>query len=150
MVFKARLGVLHHILQAAQNFCAHQLNSSSDKQETLPKMRTLIAYLNIETQNGEKFYTYIGCDISLLQAITEIFLGKETSEMEILNDMLLETTNMIIGSAKVLASQTDTSHFTISTPHLCDDNYDTISPDYFATLLILGGEMSIAIKRHNE
>lgn len=140
--------MFHYILQAAQNFCTHQLGSSSEKQETLPKTRTLIAYLNIEAQDGEKFHTYIGCDERLLQAITEVFLGEETSEMETLNDMLLETTNMIIGSAKVLASQTDTSHFTISTPHLCDDNYETISPDYFATLLILGGEMSIALKGH--
>ena len=138
--------MFHHILQAAQNFCTHQLGSCSQQIKTLPKTRTLIAYLNIEAQGGEKFHTYIGCDELLLQAITEIFLGEETSEMETLNDMLLETTNMIIGSAKVLASQTDTSHFTISTPHLCDHDYDTISPDHFATLLILGGEMSIAIK----
>ena len=145
-----RLCVFHHILQAAQNFCTHQLASSSQKIETLPKTRTLIAYLNIETDDAQKFHTYIGCDELLIQAITEIFLGEENSDMETLNDMLLETTNMIVGSAKVLASQVDGSHFTISTPHLCNDNYDTISPDFFATLLIGEGEMSIAIKGAND
>jgi hypothetical protein len=138
--------VFHHILQAAENFCIHQLGSSSQKLETLPKTRTLIACLNIETSDAQRFHTYIGCDEPLLQTIIEIFLGEDISEMETLSDMLLETTNMIIGSAKVLAGQTDSPHFTISIPHLCKDNYETISPDFFATLLILGGEMSIAIK----
>ncbi len=140
--------MFHHILQAAQNFCTHQLGSSSKKLESPPKTRTLIAYLDIETQDAQKFYTYIGCDKRLLQAITKIFIDEETSEMETLNNMLLEMTNMIIGSAKVLASQTQTSHFKISTPHLYDDDYNTIAPDFFATLLISGGEMYIAIKEH--
>ena len=138
--------MFHHILQAAQNFCIHQLGASSQRLETPPKTRTLIACLNIETNDSQKFHTYIGCDKYLLQTITEIFLGEGISEMETLSDMLLETTNMIIGSAKVLAGKVDSSHFTISIPHLYKDTHETISPDFFATLLISGGEMYIAIK----
>ena len=46
-----------------------------------------------------------------------LFLCEETSEQDVLIDMLLETTNMIVGSAKtILHAENETGHFTLSTP----------------------------------
>ncbi len=138
--------MLSFILKAAENFCIHQICSSHHTQECLPKKRTLIAYLDIETQSGEKYRTYVGCDETLLQCITEIFLGEEISDTETLQDMLLETTNMIVGSAKVLAGESSIHPFTISTPHFFADEASNIHFDGCNTLSVAGGEMLIAFK----
>ncbi|HEX5711224.1 MAG TPA: chemotaxis protein CheX [Sulfuricurvum sp.] len=138
--------MLSLILKAAENFCIHQIRASHETQESIPKKRTLIAYLDIEAHSGGKYRTYIGCDEILLQCITEIFLGEETSDTETLQDMLLETTNMIVGSAKVLAGESSIHPFTISTPHYITDDASTIAFDACNTLCISGGEMLIAFK----
>jgi hypothetical protein len=134
------------ILKAAENFCIHQIRSSHNTQECIPKKRTLIAYLDIEAQSGEKYRTYVGCDETLLQCITEIFLGEEISDMETLRDMLLETTNMIVGSAKVLAGESSIHPFTISTPYFETDDASCIKFDACNTLCVAGGEMLIAFR----
>jgi hypothetical protein len=138
--------MLSLILKAAENFCIHQIRSAHDTKECTPKKRTLIAYLDIEAHGGEKYRTYIGCDEILLQCITEIFLGEEISDMETLRDMLLETTNMIVGSAKVLAAESSLHPFTISTPHYFTDDASTTVFDACKTLSVSGGEMLIAFK----
>ena len=138
--------MLSLILQAAENFCIHQIRESHETQECIPKKRTLIAYLDIEVHSGEKYRTYVGCDEILLQCITEIFLGEETSDTETLRDMLLETTNMIVGSAKVLSGESCIHSFTISTPHYMSDDVSTIAFDECSTLCVAGGEMLIAFK----
>ncbi len=138
--------MLSLILEAAEKFCIHQIRSAHDTKECIPKKRTLIAYLDIEAQSGEKYRTYIGCDETLLQCITEIFLGEEISDMETLRDMLLETTNMIVGSAKVLAVESSYHPFTISTPHYFTDDTSTVAFDACKTLCVSGGEMLIAFK----
>lgn len=134
------------IIQAAKNFYAHQIRLPYSIKLPLPKKRTLLAYLDIESKNGEKHRVYIGCDDVLIQCITEIFLGEELSDTETLRDMLLETTNMIIGSAKVLAEEQVSSSFTISTPHFFDHDDFTPTTDENYTFTVGEGEMIIAIK----
>jgi hypothetical protein len=138
--------MLPTILQAAENFCIHQIILPYTTDCDSEKKRTLIAYLDIETQNGDKHRTYLACDKVLIQYVTEIFLGEEDSDEETLKDMLLETTNMIIGSAKVIAEAANSNMFSISTPHFLSEDYFTMPCDGTHTIQIANGEMMIAIK----
>lgn len=140
------LSMLPTILQAAENFCIHQIGLPHTTTGLSDKKRTLIAYLDIETKSGSKHRAYLGCDNVLIQYIAEIFLGEENSDEETLTDMLLETTNMIIGSAKVIAESSDINPFTISTPHFLIEDYFTMPYDGIHTVQVANGEMMIAIK----
>jgi hypothetical protein len=133
------------IVEAAANFCLHQIRLPYTLASRTPQKRTLIAYIDIET-NGSAHRAYIGCDPSLLQTITEIFLGEESSDTETLADMLLETANMIVGSAKVLAEAYQTS-MTIATPFIVSDETPMEQPDTIQCIEINNGEMMIALKR---
>ncbi|MGZ5208381.1 MAG: chemotaxis protein CheX, partial [Sulfuricurvum sp.] len=128
------------------NFYVHQIKLPYSIKLPLPKKRTLLAYLDIESKNGEKHRVYIGCDDILIQCIAEIFLGEELSDTETLKDMLLEITNMIVGSAKVLAQEQMKNSFTISTPHFFDHNQFTLTTDENYIFTVGEGEMIIAIK----
>lgn len=138
--------MISFITQAAENFCVHQIRLPHTIHSALPKSRTLIAYLDVNREDGSQFRTYIGCDSTLIQHIAELFLGEDTSDEATLNDMLLETTNMIIGSAKVLASESSEFAFTISTPHILENGDFTIPLDEYCTIAVADGEMGIAIK----
>lgn len=138
--------MLSFIIQAAENFCIHQIQSPHVIVPLLPQKRTLIAYLDIKESNGVQHRAYIGCDDILLQYITEIFLGEETSDQETLRDMLLETTNMIVGSAKVLCEESSSNPFTISTPHFHANDHFTIDTEEHQTFHVANGEMLIALK----
>lgn len=138
--------MLSYIIKAAENFCIHQIRLPHRIEPLSQKKRTLIAYLDIEESTGEKHRAYIGCDDVLLQCITEIFLGEETSDQETLRDMLLETTNMIVGSAKVLCEESSSHPFTISTPHFHSNDYFTTDTQEGHTFHVADGEMLIALK----
>lgn len=138
--------MLSFITQAAENFCIHQIRLPHTVNPNLPKTRTLIAYLDVKSKDGSEFRTYIGCDSTLIQCISELFLGEENSQEETLKDMLLETTNMVIGSAKVLASESSEFAFTISTPHILENTEFSMPLDEYCTIVVAGGEMGIAIK----
>jgi len=138
--------MLSFIIKAAENFCIHQIRLPHRIDPLSPKKRTLIAYLDIEDTQGEKHRAYIGCDDVLLQCITEIFLGEETSDQETLRDMLLETTNMIVGSAKVLCEEASSNPFTISTPYFHSNDYFTLEAEGCHTFHVAEGEMFIVLK----
>lgn len=104
------------ILQAAENFCIHQIREPYTISDETHKKRTLIAYIDIETANGSKYRVYVACENAFVQKIAQIFLEEDASDEETLKDMVLETLNLIVGSAKVLAKETE-AEFTISTPH---------------------------------
>jgi hypothetical protein len=136
------------LVEAATNFCIHQIRLPYHLSPSSLKKRTLLAYIDIETAEGEIHRAFIGCDETLIQTITSIFLGEENSDEETLVDMLLETTNMIVGNAKVLAGELYQTAIRISTPlivsqeeieHLCIDEQQRIGVD--------GGEMMIGLQR---
>lgn len=52
-----------------------------------------------------------------MQRISKVFLEEDNSDEETLIDMALETTNLIVGSAKVIAEEADENPYTINTPH---------------------------------
>ncbi|MCK9372665.1 MAG: chemotaxis protein CheX [Sulfuricurvum sp.] len=110
-------------------------------------MRTFLAYIDIEAENGSAHRAFIGCDRLLIQMITEIFLGEEESDDETLIDMLLETTNMIVGSAKVLASEAYDTSIRIATPFFSPDETIGSNGEDLCCISIKNGEMLIAVKR---
>ncbi len=135
------------IVEAATNFFLHQIRLPYDFIDSTKK-RTLFAYIDIETTNGEIHRAYIGCDPMLIQTIAEIFLGEDESDEQTLIDMLLETTNMIVGSAKVLAGELYETSLSIATPFLLSDEEGSAAQlDNSKCIGINGGEMTIALQR---
>jgi hypothetical protein len=135
------------IIQAAENFCLHQLRLPYQRIAEIPQKRTLLAYIDIEADDGTLHRAYIGCDDILIQTISETFLGEEDSDEQTLIDMLLETTNMIVGSAKVLAKELHEISLTIATPFLASGNSDMTVPDDVQWIKVDHGDMMIALKR---
>lgn len=138
--------MLPFIMKAAENFCIHQIRLPHKIVSQLPKKRTLIAYLDIQIHSKEQLRTYIGCDKKLLECISKIFLGEGFNDNDTLRDMLLETTNMIVGSAKVICEESEVEPFTISTPHFVGNDYATFEMDQFSSVKVAGGTMFIGLK----
>lgn len=134
------------IVEAAANFCLHQIRLPYEITELPPKKRTLFAFIDIES-NGSTHRAYIGCDPTLIQAIAEIFLGEDESDEQTLTDMLLETANMIVGSAKVLAAEAYDTSMMIATPFFVSEELSQIRPDALQCIGINDGELTIALKR---
>jgi len=133
------------ILKATENFCIHQIRCEYSIEDEINKDRTLIAYIDIDAQSGDKYRVYISADKEFVQKVSYIFLEEEESDDETLKDMLLETTNLIVGSAKVLAEESDDS-YNIKTPFFekvgsFDYDYDDIK-----SFNMDNSKLSIAIK----
>lgn len=136
------------IVEAATNFCLHQIRLPYDLLAESSKKRTLLAYIDVEATNGEMHRAYVGCDEMLLQTITEIFLGEDESDEQTLTDMLLETTNMIVGNAKVLAGELYETAITISTPFMVSEEESlNLQLDNLQYIGVDGGEMTIGLQR---
>ncbi len=133
------------IIQAAENFCVHQIRLPHTTHNDINKDRTLIAYIDIDTHNSEKYRIYLSADIEFVQRVSFIFLEEEQSDEETLIDMLLETVNLIVGSAKVLAENSD-NPYTISTPNFEKNGEFDLEYDEIKTLQIQGDKLSIAIR----
>jgi hypothetical protein len=137
--------MLSIIVHAAENFCLHQLRLPFVRISNLTQKRTLLAYIDIELDDKSLHRVYIGCDDILIQTIAETFLGETKSDEQTLIDMLLETTNMIVGSAKVLAEESYKVSMNIMTPFFILNNDAT--PEDQQHLSIENGIMTIALRR---
>lgn len=135
------------IVHAAENFCLHQLRLPYQRISNPSKKRTLLAYIDIEAHDGTIHRVYIGCDDTLIQTIAETFLGEDESDEQTLIDMLLETTNMIVGSAKVLAEESYETSMSIMTPFFVSDEMSESDSEEVQHLEVEAGEMTIALKR---
>ncbi|QFR49357.1 chemotaxis protein CheX [Sulfurimonas lithotrophica] len=133
------------IIEAAKNFCVHQIRDEFTLNDTLNKDRTLIAYIDLDTHSGNKYRVYISADKSFIQKVSYIFLEEDESDDETLQDMLLETANLIVGSAKVLAEESNNS-YSISTPFFEKDGSFDYEYDNIKTIQVQNDKLSIAIK----
>ena len=138
--------MLKTIIQASENFCIHQIREPYVISDVINKKRTLIAYIDIEAQDGKKHRVYIASDEDFMQRISKLFLEEDESDEDTLIDMTLETTNMIIGSAKVIAEEADENPYTISTPHFEKIDHFDFAYDEAKIIKIENDEMIIAIK----
>jgi len=135
------------IVQAAENFCHHQLCLPFERTTSFSQKRTLLAYIDIEAVDGSVHRAFIGCDTILIQAIAETFLGEDESDEQTLIDMLLETTNMIVGSAKVLAEESYETSISIMTPFFSSTTIGEGDLEEIQHLRVEDGEMIIALQR---
>lgn len=107
------------IIQAAENFLHNQIElktEKKDKVDNLAEMRTVIASIDVQLDDGETKTVYLGFNEPLIQEIVSIYLGEDETDDQTMEDMALESTNMIVGSAKVLAEEAEKEHFMITTP----------------------------------
>ena len=47
--------MLKNIIIAAENFCVHQIREEHSLSDSLPKTKTLIAYIDIEANDSKKY-----------------------------------------------------------------------------------------------
>ena len=126
--------MLSTIIQASENFCIHQIRVPHVLSDDIAKTRTLIASIDIETASGEKHRVYIASDAKFMQRISKLFLEEDESDEETLIDMTLETANLIVGSAKVIAEETNINTYTIGTPSF--EKFDNFDFEYDQAKLI--------------
>ena len=141
--------MLHTIEEAAINFCIHQIRKDHTLREGVTKKRTLIAYIDLDTSEGKKYRAYIASDEEFMQQVAKLFLEEEESDEETLCDMTLETANLIIGSAKVIAEERNDSPYTINTPFFEKIGEFDFAYDDAKTIQIADAEFTIALKDLN-
>ena len=137
--------MLNTIIQATENFCIHQIRLPHTIHEALPKTRTLIAYIDIKMDSGPTHRVYLSASESFIQRVAKIFIEEKKSDEETLIDMLLETANLIVGSAKVLAEESENT-FTIKTPHFEKIGEFTYEWDALKVIQIEDDTLTVAMK----
>jgi hypothetical protein len=140
--------MIHSIETAAKNFCTHQLGIECKRSENSDNMRTFIAYIDIVVANNAKYRVFLAANEAFIQNVATLFLEEQQSDTETLRDMMLETANLIIGSAKVLAEESETP-YEIGTPHFEDIAAFSIEHDDAIVLSNDKYELIIAIKDVN-
>ena len=138
--------MLKTILQASENFCIHQIRVPHVVKDGINKKRTIIAHIDIDVEDGKKHRVYIASDTNFMQRISKMYIEEDKSDEETLIDMLLETTNLIVGSAKVIAEEADENPYTINTPHFEKASKFDFEYDEAKIIKIEKDEMIIAIK----
>jgi hypothetical protein len=139
--------MLKTIIEASEEFCVHQIRVPHEILDTITKTRTLIAYIDIQTKMDDKLHrVYLGAVPAFAQRITTVFLEEEESDEETLIDMMLETANLIVGSAKVIAEELGENPFIIQTPHFEKIDEFDIQYDSAKVIKIDNDQMIIAIK----
>ena len=104
------------IIEAAENFLHNQIDLQTQKTDTLTQVRTVIATIDVKMDDGEIKTVYLGFNEGLIKEIVSVYLMEDDADDETMKDMALESTNMIVGSAKVLAEEAQKEHFMITTP----------------------------------
>jgi len=107
------------IIKAAENFLHNQIELTTEKLDdiaSLPEMRTVIASIDVKMDDGETKTVYLGFNEALIKEIVSVYLMEDDADDATMQDMALESTNMIVGSAKVLAEEAQKEHFMITTP----------------------------------
>ena len=141
--------MLKTIIQASENFCVHQIRLPYKISDGETQKRTLIAYIDIDTQTGTTHRVYIASDKNFMQRISKLFLEEDESDEETLMDMSLETTNLIVGSAKVIAEEANENPYTINTPHFVKIDVFDFEYDQAKVIKVGNDELIIAIKELN-
>lgn len=141
--------MLATIQEASTNFCVHQIRLPYALEDGVANKRMLIAYIDIEAQDLKKYRVYLASDKAFMQRIAKVFLEEDQSDEETLVDMTLETANLIIGSAKVIAKELNKNSYTIGTPHFEKFDFFDFDTDESKSIQIENDLLSIAIKELN-
>lgn len=119
------------IIEASKNFCIHQIREqfSTAKKDLSPAGNYIKTYIDVIMQE-EKYRIFFFFNIEIAQKIAYIFLEETITDQETLEDMALESTNLIVGSAKVIAQEKYNTNFLIQTPYLNQEIKQFLSNDY--------------------
>ena len=136
--------MLQTIVEAAASFCKEQLGVENVEVKELTDFQSgaLVAYIDIETENSHKYRAYLAAEKEFVQFVAKVFLEEETSDEETIMDMAMECTNLIVGSAKVIASKNGLS-FTIATPHI--EKVERFEHQFDEATLLLCNKNTLAI-----
>ncbi len=137
------------IIQATENFCIHQIAQPYILSDEFTTRKALIAYIDIETLNKSKYRVYIASELNFMQRVSKLFLEEDESDEETLIDMTLETANLIIGSAKVIAEELNENPYTISTPHFVKIDTFDLEYDEIKSIKLKEESITVAIKDIN-
>jgi len=140
--------MIRTITEAAKHFCEHQMRSDFTLKEKISDIQVFIAYIDIDTDVEKKYRVYVASDKNFIQKVTTLFLEEENSDDETLMDMALETTNLIVGSAKVLAENSDTP-YTINTPCFEKIGFFDFNCDQITSIVVGDDTLIVAIKDLN-
>ncbi|MDH5464996.1 MAG: chemotaxis protein CheX [Thiovulaceae bacterium] len=103
------------LAKATENFITHQLRETSNKDKKNCLDEKHQSRIDLIT-SGTKKEAYFYYTHKFIQTVSEVMLGEETQDADALTDLINETTNMIAGSAKIVASESDASNFDIGIP----------------------------------
>jgi len=142
--------MLKTIIEAAENFCVHQIRLPYEVHDSIDESRTLIAYIDIDKQDNTKHRVYLAAQEGFIQRVSTLFLEEQESDEETLIDMMLETTNLIVGSAKVIAEELAQDPYTINTPHFVKIDVFDFAHDDMKIIKVEDDAMIIAIKELDE
>ncbi len=138
--------MINFITTASENFFQHQIGTTCIPfSHESASERTILAYIDIRSVSNSVYRVYIAMGAPLLSQITELFLGEENPDEDTLKEMLLETTNMIVGSAKVLAEDSGDA-FSIETPLIEQHMISNLACHDIRHLKIDNHIMTIAMK----
>ena len=139
--------MVESITKAIENFCTHQLKSDSiSSKNKTPKEDALAAYIDVNN-DVDKHRIYLVLEKDFLQDIAKVFFDEDESDDETLKDVALECTNLIVGSAKVIATDKGDG-FDISTPNII--NYLEIkNSDIIKSVRCNGNAVFIMIEKIN-
>ena len=140
--------MLKSVIEATENFCIHQIREKHEVHDGITTKRTLIAYIDIDSEDEKQYRVYLASDEAFMQIVSKLFLEEDESDEETLIDMTLETANLIIGSAKVIAESTQ-NPYTIQTPHFEKIGQFDFTYDDARKIIVNENEIMIAIKELN-
>ena len=139
--------MLRTIIEAASNFCKEQLGVEKIETHESKKLENgaLVAYIDIQTKEESRYRAYLAAEKEFVQFVAHVFLEEEQSDDETIMDMAMECTNLIVGSAKVIASKNGVD-FTISTPKI--EKVDSFTHNFDEAVLLEcdGKTLFIALK----
>ena len=137
------------IIEAAENFLHNQIElKTSIEKELTTDMRTVIASIDVRMDDGKTKTVYLGFCEELIKKIVHVYLMDEITDEETMRDMALESTNMIVGSAKVLAEEEKKEHFLISTPIFkAIEEFKTCNCDELSVIKTDLGSLVISIQQ---
>lgn len=143
--------MLQTIIEAATNFCHEQLGVEKIELHETKHLESgaLVAYIDIEVQQNDIYRVYLAAEKDFVQFVAQIFLEEDESDEETIMDMAMECTNLIVGSAKVIASKKGVD-FNISTPHLEKVEAFTHNFDEAALLECNGKTLFIALEERKQ
>ncbi|KIM10308.1 MAG: hypothetical protein KU37_10955 [Sulfuricurvum sp. PC08-66] len=108
--------MLESLITASENFIYHQLRLKATPHATLPADALHTCSITLFGEDGASHRAMFYFDLSYLTKVCEALLFEEAPDEATLIDMAKECTNLIAGSAKIIAQEREKSGFDIALP----------------------------------